>query len=227
MPEQKLQIPFDPWTATEEEAKLENKRRRKLKEELAVKLKSTEPGTEEWHVVNQQLETARYSAVSQRTIACQLKKFLRDVSTLNGMDLIEVVGMILKFALPAPTSLGVRFHEVANRVLIGELTSWDEAFGRPPLKGRADLFRRTHGVEHQIFLAVEELLYLEAEKYVKRCEDPRNPNKKSVFKAVAEAIKESKEIKDVDGTCLTLEAKSIEKIYNRLNKEAKEALKRL
>ncbi|HNX77444.1 MAG TPA: hypothetical protein PLM07_09705 [Candidatus Rifleibacterium sp.] len=49
MPERKLQIPFDPWTATEEEAKLETKRRRKLKEKLAAKLKDIAADTEEWH----------------------------------------------------------------------------------------------------------------------------------------------------------------------------------
>jgi len=204
-------LPFNPWTATAKEAENEDAMRLPTKLELSQELNRLPSGSPAWQEARYRLEPFLFSAVCQRAIAIKLKKQLENLQSLSGIELVELAIAVLEFGLPAPIDFSGRFHEITRPVVNGKLKDWNAVLGKLA-KGRTERLRFSHGINYEVYCAVERLLREKPGKYIKKCGESVNANKKSVFEAVAE----SNDIRDFDGTPLTLSEKAIEKIYHSI-----------
>lgn len=121
--------PFDPWTATEEEAKAEEENRTQLRKVLSEELRKHELGSDKWHEVRQQLWSINHDAVTQYRVAKEALKMRQQ--NQNGYDLVSLIDRLSMMGLTLPYWLVYRFHDKITPIFVEGINDWNKVLGRP------------------------------------------------------------------------------------------------
>jgi hypothetical protein len=100
---------FNPWTATQEEAEAEDKRREPIIKALSAELKKQELGSKEWQAIRYELDPISIEATRQREVAQEILKKRSEITNSKKKKQtkeLELLGLIYHamrafIALPA------------------------------------------------------------------------------------------------------------------------------
>ncbi len=179
--------PFDPWTATEEEAVKEDQIRAKIKENLSAERRKLETGSDGWFEIQYKLAPICIEAIRQRKAAIRIKKYREKADRLSELNLLAIMQEVMNFKLIAPDWLTLEFSRRLNPILLGEKVGFD---GWSTGCSSVRLKRIASGLGIRLYEIVNELLAETDEKGRPRYTKSRLDVENNVWEPAAARIEE-------------------------------------
>lgn len=146
--------PFDPWTATEEEAVKEDQIRANIKENLLAERRRLEAGSDGWFELQYKLAPILIEAIRQRKAAIRIKKYREKADRLGELKLLAIMQEVMNFKLIAPDWLAGEFSRRLNPILLGQKADFQHWKTKSRVTARKS---RAEGIPVRLFQIVEEL----------------------------------------------------------------------